>query len=155
MDQALYIPRLFSYYFGDSAASAYRGASRRLKKWSRAFEQWMDERRRVYKIDTVKQATLAWRRLVKQCGKMPWEVRQADIEQHRAWMEQEGFAASTINCTMGIMASFYQWCDERRVGTMCGGGVYPAREAARIKMRGYAGACLWGRKEGGGVLEVR
>src|SRR4030067_2244677 len=154
MDQALYIPRLFSYYFGDSAASAYRGASRRLKKWSRAFEQWMDERRRVYKIDTVKQATMAWRRLVKQCGKMPWEVRQADIEQHRAWMEWEVVAASTINCTMGIIASFYQWCDERRVDPMCEAGFNPAKEAARIKMRRYAGACLWSSKEVGVFLEL-
>jgi hypothetical protein len=42
MDENQNIPLLFSFYFGDSAASAQRGASKRLKKWSRAFEQWMD-----------------------------------------------------------------------------------------------------------------
>ena len=100
MDQEQNIPMLISFYFGEAAVYAQRGASRRLKKWSRAFEMWMDERRRDYQKDTVKQARMAWRRLARQCGKMPWEVTREDIEQHSAWMKQEGYAASTINCAL-------------------------------------------------------
>ena len=65
MDEENKLPMLFSFYFGDSAASAQRGASRRLKKWSRAFETWMAERKRDTQKDTVKQAVMAWRRLVR------------------------------------------------------------------------------------------
>jgi integrase len=147
MDEDKNIPLLFSFYFGDSALSAQRGASRRLKKWSRAFEKWINECRRKYQKETVKQAVMAWRRLVRQCGKMPWEVRREDIELHSTWMEQEGFARSTINGAIGIVASFYQWCDEKRVDTACEAGFNPAHEAKRIKIMRFEGACLWNREE--------
>jgi len=145
---------LFSFYFGDSAASAQRGASRRLKKWSWAFETWMGERKRDAQKDTVKQAVMAWRRLVRHSGKMPWEMVREDIEQHSTWMKEEGFAASTINCSIGIIASFYQWCDEQRVDSACEAGFNPAKEATRIKTRRYEGACLWNQEEVGAFMDL-
>jgi integrase len=154
MDEENNVPMLFSFYFGDSAVSAQRGASGRLRKWSRAFEMWMTERKRDTQKDTVKQAAMAWRRLVRQCGKMPWEIRREDIEQHAAWMNQEGFAASTTNCAMGIIASFYHWCDKQQMDTACEPGFNPAKEAARMKMRRYEGASLWSREEVGAFLEL-
>src|SRR4030043_732022 len=103
------VPLLLSFYFGPSAVSAQRGASKRLKKWSRAFEQWVTERKRVYPKITVQKSVLAFQRLVRQCGKLPWEVTREDIKQHAAWMEQQGFAAVTINTMRGFIASFYHW----------------------------------------------
>ena len=154
MEEEKNIALLFSFYFGTSAQTAQSGASRRFRKWSRAFDEWMEEQRRDYKKDMVKQSVLAWRRLARQCGKMPWEISREDIEQHSAWMEEEGFASSTINCMIGIIASFYQWCDERRVDRACPAGFNPAKEAARIKMRRYAGVNLWSRLEVGALLEM-
>lgn len=154
MDQDQNISLLFIFYFGDSAASAQKGASRRLKKWSRAFDQWMDERKVHYQKDAIKQARLAWRRLVRYIGKMPWQITEQDIEMLLTWMEQEGFAASTINCSMGIIASFYQWCDNHKVDTVCKPGFNPAKEATRIKIRRYEGACIWTREEVGAFLDL-
>ncbi len=145
MDEQNNIPLLFSFYFGDSALSAQRGSSRRLKKWSRAFEQWVEECRRDYRKDTVKHALLAWRRLVRQCGKMPWQLTPPDIDQHRAWMELEGFASSTINGSIGFIASFYRWCDEQRVDPICDPGFNPAKTATRMKMKRYEGVSMWSR----------
>lgn len=91
---------------------------------------------------------------MRQCGKMPWEIRREDIERHAAWMKQEGFAASTTNCAIGIISSFYQWCDEQRVDTACLPGFNPAKEATRMKMRRYEGASIWSREEVGTFLDL-
>lgn len=147
MDQENEVPLLFRFYFGDSAASAQRGASTRLKKWSRAFETWMAERKLYYPKDAVQRTVMAFRRLVRQCGRMPWEVTQEDIELHAAWLEQQGFAARTINFTLGIIASFFQWCDEQKVDPACAPGFNPAKKNARLKINLFEGACLWSRKE--------
>lgn len=114
----------------------------------------MGERRREYQKDTVKQAVMAWRRLVRQCGKMPWEISREDIEQHAAWMNEEGFAASTVNCAIGIIASFYQWCDEQRVDRACEKGFNPAKEATRMKVRRFGEAQIWSQEEIEALLEL-
>lgn len=147
MDQENKPPLLFSFYFGDSAASAQRGASRRLKKWSRAFEQWIGESRRNTRVDTVKHALLAWRRLVRQCDKMPWEIKQEDIQQHAAWMNQEGFALSTMNASIRFFASFYRWCAAHHVDSACGPGFNPATGAVKTKLKRYDAVSMWSRNE--------
>jgi len=141
------IPMLLRFYFGEAAGRAQQGASRRLRGWARAFDEWMGERRRIYKPEATKQAGLAWRRLVRQCGKMPWELRREDIEKHAAWMEAEGFARSTIHCALGIVSSFYKWCDERGVDAACEAGFNPAREVVRPRVGRYGGAKLLSREE--------
>lgn len=118
-----------------------------MRRWARAFDEWMGERRRIYKPEATKQAGLAWRRLVRQCGKMPWEMRREDIEKHAAWMEAEGYARSTIHCALGIVASFYKWCDEQRVDAACEAGFNPAGEAVRPRVERYGGAKLLSREE--------
>jgi site-specific recombinase XerC len=154
MDENKKLPLLFSYYFGDSAVSAQRGASRRLKKWSRAFEQWIDSRRRGYQVDTVKHALLAWKRFVCRCPKMPWQMTRQDIEHHTAWMEQEGFAAGTINGSIGFIASFFEWCAEQRVDTACEAGFNPAKDAARSKRISSAGVNMWSREQLAALLDL-
>ena len=145
---------LLEFYFGEAAGRAQQGASRRLKRWARAFEDWMAERRRIYKPEATKQARLAWRRLVRQCGKMPWELRREDIESHAAWMEAEGYARNTIQEAVRLVASFYEWCDKQRVDAACEAGFNPAREAARPKVKRYEGAKLWSRGEVEALLSL-
>jgi site-specific recombinase XerC len=154
MNQDQDIPLLFTFYFGDSAASAQRGASRRFKKWSRAFDQWVAVRRQDYRQDTLKHALLAWRRLVRLCGKMPWQISQEDIEQHITWMKQEGFAVSTVNSSLGFIAAFYQWCADQHVDSACPPGFNPAKGASRTKRIPYEGASLWTRGEVEGFLDL-
>jgi hypothetical protein len=40
------IPRLLLYLFGDAAEAARSGAAPRLLRWCRAFDDWLEERRR-------------------------------------------------------------------------------------------------------------
>ena len=56
------IPLLLVFYFGEAAGRAQQGASRRLVRWSRAFDEWLAERKRNDGADTIKQSVLAWRR---------------------------------------------------------------------------------------------
>jgi integrase len=154
MDQDQNISLLFIFYFGDSAASAQKGASQRLKKWSRAFDHWIEERLRDYQKGVAKQARLAWRRLVRHIGKMPWQITKQDIESHLTWMEQEGFARSTINPTLGIIAGFYRWCDEHQVDPLCPRGFNPAKGVKRIKYVYYEGTGIWTRTEVGAFLDL-
>ena len=74
MEEESKTPLLLEYLFGETAGTAQRGASARLKIWAAAFDEWMAERRRKYKPTTTKQSKLAWRRLLRQGGKMPWEL---------------------------------------------------------------------------------
>lgn len=84
---------------------------------------------------------------MRHCGKLPWEVTKEDIEQYAAWMQQQGFAARTINCSLGTIASFYQWCDDHRVDTACQPGFNPAKKVARVRIILFEGACLLSRVE--------
>jgi integrase len=154
MDQDRNIPILFTFYFGDSAASAHRGASRRLRKWSRAFDEWVELRKRLYRKDTLKQSLLAWRRLARQCGKMPWELSREDIQKHVTWMQEAGFATSTVNASIGFILSFYTWCNQHQVDPACPPGFNPAIGVARIKRPLYDRAGLWSRDEVDAFLDL-
>jgi site-specific recombinase XerC len=147
MDTPPDIPLLFTFYFGDSASSAQRGASRRFKKWSRGFDQWVAELRQNHSKYTLRHVLLAWRRLVRQCGKMPWQLTPADIDHHITWLKQEGYAVSTVNGSIGIIAGFYQWCDEQHVDSACPPGFNPAKGASRTSRIPYAGVSMWPREE--------
>jgi len=141
------IPMLLRFYFGEAAEAAQRGASERLLGWCRAYDEWLDERKRSYGPNTLKQSVMAWRRLAQQCGKMPWELTEADFEQHAAWMQAEGYSPATTGCALGIFSNFYRWCGERRINPECPPGFNPAEKVKRPKVRRYREAKLLSQKE--------
>jgi integrase len=148
------IPLLLSYYFGENAASAQRGASRRLKKWSLAFERWLAERKKKFTMTAVRESQLAWKRLVRQCGKMPWEVAPEDLEEHIRWMQADGYARVTTNTAVNLISNFYEWCATHKVDEACGKDFNPARGVARLRVRFYERSVAWSREEVGGLLEL-
>jgi len=154
MDEKNEMPMLLRLLFGERAEIALRGASERLRRWARAFEDWMEERGRNYKPVTSKQARLAWQRLLSHSGKVPWELERADIEEHAAWMQAEGYATTTINNNLGILANFYRWCSERQVDPECEAGFNPAAGSHRPKTQRYEGAKLLSGGEVGRLLGV-
>lgn len=95
-----------------------------------------------------------WKRLTRQCGKMPWQMTKEDIEAHVVWMEGEGLAKSTINDAIGIIANFYAWCDKNQTDAACGKGFNPAKGVARIRRRRFEGACMWSREEMKALLDL-
>ena len=148
------IPILFTFYFDDSASSAHQGASRRFKKWSRAFDRWVVQLRRDLCKDSLKQPLIAWRRLVRQCGKMPWQITSADINQHLTWMKQEGFAVSTVNDSIVYISGFYEWCAEQNVDPTCPAGFNPAKGAVCTKRIPYRGESMWSQDELNALLAL-
>ncbi len=140
-------PLLYTFYFGESASGAQQGASRRLQKWARAFDQWYAERATKYKPNTVKQMSLAWKRLTRHLKKMPWEIDRQDLESHIRWLKDQGLSDHTINCSIGTLSSFYDWCDLHHTDRFCPAGFNPAREVQRIKIPRYAVALIWNQGE--------
>jgi hypothetical protein len=124
------------------------------RAWAEAFDEWMAERGRNYKPITTKQSRLVWRRLLRNQKKMPWEMTQQDIEQHRDWMAAEGYAASTIYNALGIIANFYRWCDERKIDPECEDRFNPAAGVKRPKIKRYDGVQMLSRGEVRALLEI-
>jgi site-specific recombinase XerC len=147
MDDDGKIPRLLVFLFGDAAKTAQRGASTRLRRWCQAFDEWLAERQQKYRSGAFVVAEQAWRRLLRQQGKLPWELTQADFEAHAAWMRAQGYASITISHELGVMANFYRWCGERQVDPECAVGFNPAAGAPRPKIRPYDGAKLLSQAE--------
>jgi integrase len=145
---------LLELMFGEAAVAARRGASARLMRWARAFEEWMEARRGRYGRDAVKQSKLAWGRLVRQCEKMPWEMEAGDIEAHAAWMSEKGYSPNTIYAAQGIILNFFRWCCERGADPECEAGFDPGAGVRRVKVRRYARARLLSREEVGALLKM-
>src|SRR4030067_115489 len=148
MDDKQKIPLLYTFYFGENAASAQRSASRRLAKWSNAFDAWIDLRSRQVSKNAVYMCVISWRRLARQQqGKMPWEITAGDIHQHIDWMKAQGLSRSSITYALGSFTSFYAWCDERGVDKGCGKGFNPAKEVGKNRMGPFECTCMLSGKE--------
>jgi site-specific recombinase XerD len=154
MEEINKAPMLLEFLFGEAAETAQRGASPRLMRWGEAFDEWMAEQGRRCKPSTSKQAKITWRRLLGESGVMPWELGQKDIEQHAAWMAAENYAATTISSALGIIASFYRWCDERQIDPECEAGFNPAAGVKRPKIQHYARPKLLSKGEVGALLGI-
>lgn len=147
-------PILLDLLFGDAADMAWRGASARLMRWAEAFDRWLAERAQKVKPGTLRDAQLAWKRLLQESGRMPWELTQADIEAHAAWMEAQGYGSSAICKAVGYIAMFYRWCGERGIDPGYEPGFNPAAGVKRPRVRRYANAQLLSRGEIAALLGI-
>jgi hypothetical protein len=55
--------RVMEFLFGEAAQVANKETWERMGRWRRAYEEWLEERKRRYKKNTIKQSKLAWKRL--------------------------------------------------------------------------------------------
>ena len=154
MEENNKVPLLLEFLFGEAAQIARRGASPRLMRWGKAFDEWLAEQGRRCKPSTSKRAQITWRRLLREMHKMPWELSQKDIEGHAAWMAAEDYAATTISRALGIIAAFYRWCDERQIDPQCEAGFNPAAGVKRPKRQHFAGAKLLSKGEVQALLGI-
>ena len=159
MENEVKVPRLMQFLFGEAAETAQRGASERLRRWSEGFEGWMGQREENGE-STSKQANLAWKRLLRERRKMPWELTTEDLRGHAEWMQAEGYAPTTIYNMLGIVSSFYRWCGEHQVDPEAGAqGFNPAAGVMRPKIKRYRRAdgqpcSLLSRQEMGALVGV-
>ena len=100
------IPMLLRFYFGEAAEAARGGASERLLGWCRAYDEWLGERKRSYRPDTVKQSVMAWRRLAQQSGKMPWELTAGGYRAARGLDEGGGVLTGDDRLRAGDLLEF-------------------------------------------------
>jgi site-specific recombinase XerC len=154
MEENNKVPMLLEFLFAYAAQTAQRGASPRLIRWAAAFDQWLAERGRVYKPCTTKHARHTWQRLLRERRLMPWEMNQEHIEGHAAWMEAQGYAASTIYNALGTIAQFFRWCDDKQIDPQCAAGFNPAAGVVRPKIKLYAQAQLLSRGELSALLGI-
>jgi len=138
---------MMGFLFGDAAEVAQRNATPEALRWCEAFEGWLEERGRTR--STLKQSKLAWRRLVQQCGKGPWELGREDIEEHLRWMEVQGYAAATRANTVGMVSNFYEFCAGKGLGEG-----NPAEGVRRPQVGRYVGQALLSREEVGRLLRA-
>ena len=144
------IPLLIQYLFGKQADKAWRSASPRLRLWARAFDDWLASRRTTK--DTCYQSQLAWKRLLEERGKLPWELQPADIRQHLAWMEAQCYAPRTMANSVGFFSRFYEWCEAHQVDPERPPGFNPTLGVPRPRYRRHIFAdgksvLLWTREE--------
>ncbi len=66
MEEKNKVPLLLEFLFGESAETARRRASPRLRRWGEAFEEWIAEQGRRCKPSTSKHAKTTWRRLLRE-----------------------------------------------------------------------------------------
>ena len=74
MDQESKPPLLLEFLFGETAGTAQRGASARLKIWATAFKAWIAGHETIRSPKTIIKWKLAWRRLLQERGQMPWQL---------------------------------------------------------------------------------
>jgi integrase len=137
------MPSLYDYYFPNAPAAAASIASPRFKKWNRAFATWFAEKQAHQSSSTLRQATLAFKRLAHFSSKLPWQLTQQDVIDFRSWMEAEGVSAICIRYTLGVLSAFFRWCAAHRVDPACPPGFDPTLAARPVSFRPFDGAALW------------
>jgi hypothetical protein len=138
------VPLMIEFLFGESAPTAHRIASERLLLWSQAFDAWLVELRQRYSSSRPKTAVAAWRSLLHAQRKPPWELLPADMAQHIAWMEAQGYTPGTISGSLRVLSDFYRWCAERELEPRL---TNPVEDVSIPKARRYAQANLLSRAE--------
>ena len=140
------VPLFFTYLFGEAAPVAYQGASERLLLWASAFEAWLEELH-MHHPGTLEHAQVAWRRLLGQQPKLPWELTPADIDAHLAWLKAQGYAACTLYRSLKFVSVFYRWCSAKGVDPGCPPSFNPAAGLSHPLPPLYTGVQLLGRGE--------
>jgi len=141
---------LLVFLFGDAAAATQRVAAPHVLSWCQCFDSWLQERARLYHKNAVKRARNAWRRLVEQSCKGPWELSQADLQAHLAWLQGQGYSASTLAHTVGYWSSFYRWCQQQGIQ----GAFDPAGALQRPQVERYSQVGLLSRQEVDRLLQT-
>jgi integrase len=121
------IPLLIRFIFGEQAAAAYAGASKRLLRWSQAFNNWLEFRYKRSKVRVTNAQKLAWREFLELSLKMPWEMTGDDVQAYLDSLAARGLENISIRGKLMMLSSFYQWCQKRGIDPECGGEFDPAR----------------------------
>ena len=148
------VPFLLQFMFGEAAGLAQQAVSERLLRWSQALDDWLAERRRGCVHRTYRGSLTAWKRLLSQCVKTPWEISALDIQAYVEWMEACGLAAGTIEYDLYILSSFYDWCAQQQVDPVCEENFNPAAGVHRRKTKHYDRVKVLNRAEADGLLAI-
>lgn len=118
--------------------------------WALAFEAWLDQRASRYQAGVTKQALLAFRRLLHHQPRPLWDFQPSHLVDHLAWLQQQGYAPSSIANTVGIFNNFYTWLPSYAAATpgfTPSEITNPAQGLQRPTVRRYASGLIWSSAE--------
>lgn len=147
------IPLLMAFLFREKAQLVQEEASERLLRWCGAFDDWLAERGKA-NPKYRQRLELAWKQLLDQTNKPPWEITDADIDKYRAWLETEDRAPRTIYNYMVAVSSFYRWCNQHHGEAHNDMSYNPVRDAPRPRLKRLQCAKVLSREEACALLAV-
>ena len=148
-------PTLLRVMFGQAAELAVKAnPSERMMWWCQAFEDWMEFRKKNSPISVSRSAYREWKRLLSLCGKPPWEVSTADVDDYSTWLTAEGLEPNTIYGYLDHISSFYHWCIEHGGDPDCEPDFNPVSGAARPMKENYKRARILSRDEAQALLNI-
>jgi integrase len=121
------LPLLLQLMFGESAHISLDLLSPRLLSWAAAFDAWLETRntsRRNYN-----DSRCAWKYLLALVRKPPWDITRADLETHRAWLDERGLSPGTVRHHISFIHMFYSWCGRKAIDPLAGPDFNPAAGA--------------------------
>ncbi|MBE0411524.1 MAG: phage integrase N-terminal SAM-like domain-containing protein [Anaerolineales bacterium] len=141
-------------FAGSTGTATKTEVSARLRRWCIGFENWCEHRRHSYHPITNRAGLRISRHFFEHCGKFPWQVTAADVEDYVEQLQEQGYALSTINYHLSTLASFYRWCSQNNVDRYCGSDFNPLAEFKRPSGELYQHAHLWSRAEADALLGI-
>jgi integrase len=119
------VPTLLQLMFGESAPAALLLDSPRLMLWARAFDEWLEECKRVQHKRSHVNILNNWKSFFNLVAIPPWAVTPLDIERYRDCLVDQGKSAGTIRYIFWSIGKFYKWCSQRGIDPQCGPSFNP------------------------------
>ncbi len=124
------IPTLIQIIYGEQAALGAEGASERLRRWSAAFENWLES----YPEHQRARLTVPWKGLLASCRRMPWQITTREVQTYLDGLGASSYANATIHNHRRHLDRFYDWCQAQAIG----GLVYnPVKKVPRPELVKY------------------
>jgi site-specific recombinase XerD len=109
------VPLLIYYIFGYEAGMVHETAGERLQAWAEAFDKWLLFLKNTKLRGEQGRAKTAWRELLLLSPKLPWEIKQEDIEGFVVAQEKTDAARRTICKRLTAISNFYKYVYEHQV----------------------------------------
>lgn len=143
--EADHIPTLIQLIYGEQATLGAEGASERLRRWSAAFEGWLES----YPQHQRPQLIVPWRGLLASSRKLPWGITTQDVRAYLDALQARGYVDATIHKHRRYLDRFFDWCQLHAVD----GPVFnPVKEVPTSKLVNFKKVASLSVKEAAALL---
>lgn len=124
----------------------------RLRRWARAFESWLHERRAGCHRTVELRSRLAWREFLALTQKPPWQAGPEAVNAYASSLQARGLRPYTISSRLTALSNFYSYCQQVGVDAQCQPGFNPVKAVQRPKIVEYLNARSLSPKEEAALL---